>query len=286
MKYLIVGLGNIGPEYHETRHNIGFMVVDALAQDAGATFKDGRYGFTTTLSVKGRQLLLLKPSTYMNLSGNAVRYWMQKENIPLENTLIVVDDLALPFGTLRLKGKGSDAGHNGLKHIAATLGTQNYARLRFGIGNDFPRGGQVDYVLGHFSDEDWKWAVRIFKTRTIAAEACKKGRISINGAQAKAARMVKPGDIIQVRKPPITYSFKVLQAIEKRVGAKLVAEMMENVTTPDQYELLEMSRVSGFVNRAKGTGRPTKKDRRSLEEFTAPEFMDDFDFEFDFEEED
>ena len=127
MKFLIVGLGNIGPEYHETRHNIGFMTVDALARQEGATFKDGRYGFTTTLSIKGRQLLLLKPSTYMNLSGNAVRYWMQKENIPLENLLIVVDDLALPFGTLRLKGKGSDAGHNGLKHIAATLGTQEYA---------------------------------------------------------------------------------------------------------------------------------------------------------------
>ena len=156
MKYLIVGLGNIGPEYHETRHNIGFMVADTLAKAAGATFTDGRYGFTATLSVKGRQLLLLKPSTFMNLSGNAVRYWMQKENIPLENVLIVVDDLALPFGTLRLESKGSDAGHNGLKHIAATLGTQNYARLRFGIGNDFPRGGQIDYVLGHFTDEDWK----------------------------------------------------------------------------------------------------------------------------------
>ena len=119
--------------------------------------------------------------------------------------------------------------------------------------------------------DKWMWAVRIFKTRTIAAEACKKGRISINGALAKAARTVKPGDVIQVRKPPVTYSFKVLQPIEKRVGAKLVAEMMENVTTPEQYELLEMSRVSGFVNRAKGTGRPTKKDRRSLEEFTEPE---------------
>lgn len=176
MKYLIVGLGNIGPEYHETRHNIGFMVVDALAQEAGATFKDGRYGFTTTLSVKGRQLLLLKPSTYMNLSGNAVRYWMQKENIPLENTLIVVDDLALPFGTLRLKGKGSDAGHNGLKHIAATLGTQNYARLRFGIGNDFPRGGQVDYVLGHFSDEDWKTMPERLKTASeIVKSFCLAG---------------------------------------------------------------------------------------------------------------
>lgn len=133
--------------------------------------------------------------------------------------------------------------------------------------------------------DKWMWAVRIFKTRTIAAEACKKGRISINGALAKAARTVKPGDIIQVRKPPVTYSFKVLQPIEKRVGAKLVAEMMENVTTPEQYELLEMSRVSGFINRAKGTGRPTKKDRRSLEGFTEPEFLDDFDFEFDFEEE-
>ena len=133
--------------------------------------------------------------------------------------------------------------------------------------------------------DKWMWAVRIFKTRTIAAEACKKGRISINGALAKAARTVKPGDVIQVRKPPVTYSFKVLQPIEKRVGAKLVAEMMENVTTPEQYELLEMSRVSGFVNRAKGTGRPTKKDRRSLEEFTEPEFLDDFAFEFDFEEE-
>ena len=133
--------------------------------------------------------------------------------------------------------------------------------------------------------DKWMWAVRIFKTRTIAAEACKKGRISINGALAKAARTVKPGDVIQVRKPPVTYSFKVLQPIEKRVGAKLVAEMMENVTTPEQYELLEMSRVSGFVNRAKGTGRPTKKDRRSLEEFTEPEFLDYFDFEFDFEEE-
>ena len=133
--------------------------------------------------------------------------------------------------------------------------------------------------------DKWMWAVRIFKTRTIAAEACKKGRISINGALAKAARTVKPGDVIQVRKPPVTYSFKVLQPIEKRVGAKLVAEMMENVTTPEQYELLEMSRVSGFVNRAKGTGRPTKKDRRSREEFTEPEVLDDFDFEFDFEEE-
>jgi PTH1 family peptidyl-tRNA hydrolase len=154
MKYLIVGLGNIGPEYHQTRHNIGFMVVDALAKEAGISFADKRYGFTTTLMVKGRQLILLKPSTYMNLSGNAVRYYMQKENIPPEQLLVVVDDIALPFGTLRMKPKGSDAGHNGLKHIAQILGTQEYARLRFGIGNEFPRGGQIDYVLGHFDEAE------------------------------------------------------------------------------------------------------------------------------------
>ncbi|MBM6866488.1 aminoacyl-tRNA hydrolase [Bacteroides caecigallinarum] len=156
MKYLIVGLGNIGDEYRNTRHNIGFMVLDALAKASNIVFSDKRYGAIANMSLKGRQLVLLKPSTYMNLSGNAVRYWMQQENIPLENVLIVVDDLALPIGTLRLKGKGSDAGHNGLKHIAATLGTQNYSRLRFGIGNNFPKGGQIDFVLGEFDDEDKK----------------------------------------------------------------------------------------------------------------------------------
>ena len=134
--------------------------------------------------------------------------------------------------------------------------------------------------------DKWMWAARIFKTRTIAAEACKKGRISINGSQVKPARMVKPGDVVQVRKPPVTYSFKVLQAIEKRVGATLVPEIMENVTTPDQYELLEMSKISGFVDRARGTGRPTKKERRDLDEFFMPEYLDDFDFDFDDEEED
>ena len=134
--------------------------------------------------------------------------------------------------------------------------------------------------------DKWMWAARIFKTRTIAAEACKKGRISINGSQVKPARMVKPGDVVQVRKPPVTYSFKVLQAIEKRVGAKLVPEIMENVTTPDQYELLEMSKISGVVERARGTGRPTKKERRDLDEFFMPEYLDDFDFDFDDEEED
>lgn len=133
--------------------------------------------------------------------------------------------------------------------------------------------------------DKWMWAVRIFKTRTIAAEACKKGRVCINGAQAKPARTVKEGDVIQVKKPPITYSFKVLQAIEKRVGAKLVPEVMENVTTPDQYELLEMSKISGFIDRTRGTGRPTKKDRRDMEEFFMPEYLDDLDFDFDDEDE-
>jgi PTH1 family peptidyl-tRNA hydrolase len=154
MKYLIVGLGNIGAEYHHTRHNIGFRVLDAFAKASNLVFQDKRYGEVAETRVKGRTLVLLKPSTYMNLSGNAVRYWLQKENIPVENLLVVVDDLALPFGVLRLKGKGSDAGHNGLKHIQSVLGTQNYARLRFGIGSDFPKGGQIDYVLGHFSDEE------------------------------------------------------------------------------------------------------------------------------------
>ena len=132
--------------------------------------------------------------------------------------------------------------------------------------------------------DKWMWATRIFKTRTIAVEACKKGKVTINGAQVKPARMVKAGDVVKIKKSPIIYSFKVIQPIEKRVGAKLVSEYMENVTTPDQYELLEMSKISGFVDRARGTGRPTKKDRRELEDFVDPEFLDDFDFDFDFED--
>lgn len=137
--------------------------------------------------------------------------------------------------------------------------------------------------------DKWLWAARIFKTRSIAAAACKKGQVSLKGTQLKPARTIKPGDVIQVRKPPITYSFRVLQAIEKRVGAKLLPEILENITTPEQYELLEMSRISGFVNRAKGTGRPTKKDRRDLEEFTGgeiPVFFSDFEFDMEDDEED
>ena len=156
MKYLIVGLGNIGSEYAHTRHNIGFDTLDAFAEASNVVFEDKRYGAVATAKVKGHQLILLKPSTYMNLSGNAVRYWMQQENIPLEQVLVIVDDLALPFGALRLKGKGSDAGHNGLKNIQELVGTQNYARLRFGIGNDFSKGAQCNFVLGKWSDEETK----------------------------------------------------------------------------------------------------------------------------------
>ena len=153
MHYLIVGLGNIGATYQHTRHNIGFDVLDDLAMDNKLTFSDQRYGAVTEMRIKNRVLTLLKPSTYMNLSGHAVRYWMQAEKVPLENVLVIVDDVALPFGSLRLRPGGSDAGHNGLKHIQETLGSQNYARLRFGIGNDYPKGYQIDYVLGGWSPE-------------------------------------------------------------------------------------------------------------------------------------
>ena len=156
MKYLIVGLGNIGPEYAHTRHNIGFMIADRLAEEAGASFSTQRYGDVAQLRLKNKILIVLKPSTYMNLSGNAVRYWADKEKIALDHIIILVDDLALPFGAIRIKAAGSDAGHNGLKSIAASLSTQNYTRLRFGIGNDFPRGCQNDYVLGNFTLEERK----------------------------------------------------------------------------------------------------------------------------------
>jgi PTH1 family peptidyl-tRNA hydrolase len=156
MKYLIVGLGNIGIEYQHTRHNIGFTILDAFAEASNVFFEDNRYGFTAQARLKGRTIVLLKPSTFMNLSGNAVRYWMQKEKIALENLLVIVDDIALPFGTLRLRPKGSDAGHNGLKNIQDVLGHSDYARLRFGIGNDFPRGMQVEYVLGAWDGEEQK----------------------------------------------------------------------------------------------------------------------------------
>ena len=171
MKYLIVGLGNIGNEYLNTRHNIGFKVLDAFAEASNTSFSTQRYGDIAQVRVKNKILVLLKPSTYMNLSGEAVRYWMNKENIPLENILIIVDDIALPFGAIRIKGKGSDGGHNGLKSIASLINTQNYARLRFGIGNDFPKGAQVDYVLGNFSEEQVKAMPERLKVAVDAIKA-------------------------------------------------------------------------------------------------------------------
>ena len=153
-KFLIVGLGNIGPEYAGTRHNAGFMVADRIAADASASFSSCRYGDMASVRVKNCEMLLLKPSTFMNLSGVAVRYWMNHEKLPLEQLLVIVDDIALPFGAIRLRSGGADAGHNGLKNIAQQLGTQAYNRLRFGVGNDFPRGGQIDYVLGRFPAEE------------------------------------------------------------------------------------------------------------------------------------
>jgi PTH1 family peptidyl-tRNA hydrolase len=154
MKYLIVGLGNIGQEYADTRHNIGFMILDELAKQEDLKFYNMRLGYYAEMSYKGRNLYLVKPTTYMNLSGKSVNYWMQELKIPVENVLVLVDDIALPLGTLRLKPKGSAAGHNGLKHIEMTLGHNNYARLRFGVSDNFPKGRQVDYVLSGFDDDE------------------------------------------------------------------------------------------------------------------------------------
>ena len=170
-RFLIACLGNMAPEYVDTRHNAGFMVADELAREADASFESKRYGDMAKIRIKNCELLVLKPSTFMNLSGVAVRYWMNKEKLPLENLLVVVDDMALPFGTIRMRKQGSDAGHNGLKNIAAQLGTQNYARLRFGIGNEFPRGSQVDFVLGKFPPEEMKKMPEVLKKAADAVRA-------------------------------------------------------------------------------------------------------------------
>ena len=154
--YLVVGLGNIGPEYASTRHNVGFMILDAWAQASDIVFSTGRYGDLALLKEKGREFHLLKPSTYMNLSGNAVRYWLQKLDIPVENLMVICDDLNLPFGATRLRKSGSDGGHNGLKNICELLGTRDYARLRIGVGHDFEQGQQIDFVLGELDDEQKK----------------------------------------------------------------------------------------------------------------------------------
>jgi len=157
MKYLIVGLGNIGEGYKDTRHNIGFTVLDAMSLASNISFIDKRYGAICEIKYKGRDLILIKPSTYMNLSGNAVNYWLKKENIPLENMLVIVDDIALPLGSIRMRSKGSDGGHNGLAHISSILSTTEYPRIRIGIGNSFRKGAQVDFVLGKWDHEEKKF---------------------------------------------------------------------------------------------------------------------------------
>jgi len=154
MEYLVVGLGNIGAEYASTRHNMGFMVLDAWAQASNVLFRTDRYGDVAEVSFKGRWFVLLKPSTYMNLSGNAVRYWMQKLHLPLENLVVISDDLNLPFGTVRMRANGSSGGHNGLEDITRKLESEQWTRIRVGIGHDFSRGGQIDYVLGDLSEEE------------------------------------------------------------------------------------------------------------------------------------
>ncbi|TAD96038.1 MAG: aminoacyl-tRNA hydrolase [Bacteroidetes bacterium] len=166
MKYLIVGLGNIGQEYANTRHNIGFMVLDRLAKQAEASFDLDKLAYISQIKHKGQVLQLVKPTTYMNLSGKAVNYWQKMLDIPTENILVVVDDLALPFGTLRMRKQGSHAGHNGLKDIEAVLGNNQYTRIRFGIGSDFPKGRQVDYVLGNFNENE-SAELPIFIDKTI-----------------------------------------------------------------------------------------------------------------------
>ncbi len=171
MKFLIVGLGNIGNEYDATRHNIGFDVADTFVIKNGGNFALDRHAFVSEVRWKGKTFVVIKPTTYMNLSGKALKYWMDKEKIPLENVLVIVDDLALPLGTLRVRASGSDAGHNGLKNIHAVLGTDKYPRLRFGIGNDFPKGRQVEFVLGKWKPSEIK-AVQDAMLKSVEAIEC------------------------------------------------------------------------------------------------------------------
>jgi PTH1 family peptidyl-tRNA hydrolase len=190
MKYLIVGLGNIGDEYSDTRHNIGFMVLDALATASNTIFNDKRYGDVCSFKYRGRELLLLKPSTFMNLSGNAVRYWMKKEKIPIENLLVIVDDIAIPLGSIRMRPKGSDGGHNGLAHISSVLSTSEYARIRIGIGNGFPKGSQVNYVLGRWNNQEKKF---LEERISIVIEMIKS--FTISGTELTMTTFNKAGKI-------------------------------------------------------------------------------------------
>lgn len=176
MKYLIVGLGNPGEKYENTRHNIGFQILDALSGASNSVFEPVKHGEMSVIKHKGRTIKLLKPNTFMNLSGKAVSYWMQQEKINLDHLLIITDDLALPFGAIRLKKKGSDGGHNGLKHIQATLGTSNYHRFRFGVGDEFAKGKQIDYVLGQWNEvESNAMKERIERSNELVLSYCSIG---------------------------------------------------------------------------------------------------------------
>jgi PTH1 family peptidyl-tRNA hydrolase len=202
MKYLIVGLGNIGEGYKDTRHNIGFTVLDAMALASNISFTDKRYGAISELKYKGRNLILLKPSTYMNLSGNAVSYWLKKENILPGNMLVIVDDIALPLGSIRMRSRGSDGGHNGLAHINATLSTNEYPRIRIGIGNSFRKGSQVDFVLGKWDQEEKKF----MEERTaIVIEMIKS--FTFAGVELTMTAFNKAGKVQppQVGPPPDSY---------------------------------------------------------------------------------
>jgi len=198
--YLVVGLGNIGAEYANTRHNMGFMILDAWAQASNVLFKTDRYGDVAEVSFKGRWFVLLKPSTYMNLSGKAVRYWMQTLNLPLENLVVISDDINLPFGTVRMRPNGSSGGHNGLENISQLLESEQWTRIRVGIGNEFSRGGQIDYVLGELSTEE-KEQVPALATRIIQGI---KDISTIGVQRAMNTLNVKPAAPKSVKNTPET----------------------------------------------------------------------------------
>lgn len=208
MKYLIAGLGNIGGEYLNTRHNIGFKILDVMAMASNISFTDKRYGAVVSTKYKGRELILLKPSTYMNLSGNAINYWLQKEKIPVENLLVIVDDIALPLGSIRMRPKGSDGGHNGLAHITAVLGTNDYPRIRFGIGNGFHKGSQIDFVLGSWTPEEEK---TISERIPIAIEMIKS--FTFAGLDLTMTTFNKEGKIRSAKEPKSTEK-------EKKTGSQ------------------------------------------------------------------
>lgn len=197
MNYLIVGLGNIGAEYENTRHNMGFIVLDAWAQASNAVFSSDRYGSVTEIAFRGHKFILLKPSTYMNLSGKAVRYWMQEKKIPLERVIVICDDLNLPFGTVRMRTSGSAGGHNGLKNIEELTGSNVYTRIRIGIGNGFARGGQIDFVLGSLDEDEMKQmgdiSVKVIEgIKLFAVQGAGKAMTTLNSKAAAPTR--KPAE--------------------------------------------------------------------------------------------